>query len=95
MGEIHLLNIKLRLLIMIIHKEIIDREMKHKLPFSVLFYELTFFCEVLYEVPLIPGPGDFVTKVKQINSQSDFIWMTSFDGPSYLTVRSSVYIILI
>ena len=39
-------------------------------------------------------PGDLVTKVKQINSQSDLIWMTSFAGPSYLTVRSSVYIIL-
>ena len=23
------------------------------------------------------NPGDFVTKVKQINSQSDFIWMSS------------------
>ena len=45
----------------------------------------------------IPGaqPGDFVTKVKQINSQSDLIWMTRFADPSYLTVRSSVYIILI
>ena len=40
-------------------------------------------------------PGDFVTKVKQLNSQSDLIWMASFAGPSYLTVRSSVYIILI
>ena len=27
--------------------------------------------------------GDFVTKVKQINSQSDLIWMTSFAGPSH------------
>ena len=34
-------------------------------------------------------------KVKQINSQSDLIWMMSFAGPSYLTIRSSVYIILI
>ena len=40
-------------------------------------------------------PGDFVTKVKQINSQSDLIWMTSFAGTSYLTIRSSVDIILI
>ena len=40
-------------------------------------------------------PGDFVTKVKQINSQSDLIWMTSFGGLSYLTISSSVYIILI
>ena len=40
-------------------------------------------------------PGDLVTKVKQINSPSDLIWMTSFAGPSYLTIRSSVYIILI
>ena len=30
-------------------------------------------------------PGDFVTKVKQINSQSDLIWMSSFAGPFYLT----------
>ena len=40
-------------------------------------------------------PGDFVTKVKQINSQLDLIWMLSFAGPSYLTIRSSVHIILI
>ena len=40
-------------------------------------------------------PGDFATKVKQINSQSDLIWMLSFAGPSYLTIRSSVHIILI
>ena len=38
--------------------------------------------------PLRFSPGDFVTKVKQINSQSDLIWMTSFAGPSYLTIRS-------
>ena len=42
-----------------------------------------------------PKPGDFITKVKQINSRSDLIWVTSFAGPSYLTTRSSVYIILI
>ena len=41
------------------------------------------------------GPGDFVTKVKQINSQYDLIWMSSFAGPSYIIIRSSVYIILI
>ena len=29
------------------------------------------------------------------NSPSDLIWMSSFAGPSYLTNRSSVYIILI
>ena len=40
-------------------------------------------------------PGDFVTKVKQINRQSDLIWMMSFAGLSYLTVRSFVYMILI
>ena len=40
-------------------------------------------------------PGDFFTKVKQINSQSDLFWMTSFAGSSYLTIRSTVYIILI
>ena len=39
-------------------------------------------------------PGDFVKKVKQINNQSDLISMSSFAGPSYLTIRSSVYIIL-
>ena len=41
---------------------------------------------------ICPLPGDFVTKVKQINSQSDLILMSSFAGPSYLTIRSSVYI---
>ena len=41
------------------------------------------------------SPGDLVTKVKQIDGQSDLIWMTSFAGPSYLTIRSSVYSILI
>ena len=40
-------------------------------------------------------PGDFITKVKQINSQSDLISMSSFAGPSYLTIRSCVCIILI
>ena len=38
--------------------------------------------------------GDFATKVKQINSQSDLIWMSNFAGPSYLTIGSSVYILL-
>ena len=37
-------------------------------------------------------PGDFLTEVKQINSQSDLISMSNFAGPSYLTVRPSVYI---
>ena len=41
------------------------------------------------------GSNDFITKVKQTNSQSDLISMLSFAGPSYLTVRSSVCIILI
>ena len=40
-------------------------------------------------------PGDFITKVTQINSQSDLISMSSFAGPPYLTIRSSVSIILI
>ena len=40
-------------------------------------------------------PGDFATIVKQINSQSDLIWMSSFAGPSDITIRSSVHIILI
>ena len=40
-------------------------------------------------------PGDFATKVKQINSHTDLIRMLSFDGPPYLTVKFSVYIILI
>ena len=48
---------------------------------------------VMFE--LLICPGDFVTKVKQINNQSDLIWMTGFAGPSYLTIRSSVYMILI
>ena len=33
--------------------------------------------------------------MKQINSQSDLISMSSFAGPSYLTIRSPVCIILI
>ena len=40
-------------------------------------------------------PGDFFTNVTQINSQSDLISMSSFAGPSYLTIRSSVYMILV
>ena len=40
-------------------------------------------------------PGDFATKVKQINSQSDLIYMSRFAGQSYLTTTSSIYIILI
>ena len=40
-------------------------------------------------------PGDFLTKVKQVNSQSDLISMSSFAGPSYLTIRSCICIILI
>ena len=39
-------------------------------------------------------PGDFIMNVKQINSQSDLISMSSFAGPSYLKTRSSVYMIL-
>ena len=39
--------------------------------------------------------GDFLTKVKQINSQSDLISMTNFAGPSQLTISSSAYIISI
>ena len=34
-------------------------------------------------------PGDFATRVTEINSQSDLIWMSSFAGLSYLTIRSS------
>ena len=40
-------------------------------------------------------PCYFVTKVKQINSQSYLICVSNFAGSSYLTVRSSVYIISI
>ena len=40
-------------------------------------------------------PGDFIAKVKQINSQSDLISMSSFADPSYLTIRPFVCIILI
>ena len=40
-------------------------------------------------------PADFVTFVKQINSQSDLIPMLTFAGLSYLAIRSSVYINLI
>ena len=38
-------------------------------------------------------PGDCITKVKQINSQSDLISMSNFAGLSHLTIRFSVYII--
>ena len=54
---------------------------------SLHFLQKTFF-SIFY-------PSDFATKVKQINSESNLIYMSSFAGPSYLTVRSSVYIILI
>ena len=40
-------------------------------------------------------PGDSVTNVKQIESQSDLASMSSFADPSHLTVRSSLCIILI
>ena len=41
-------------------------------------------------------PGDnIIMKVKQVNSQSDLISVSSFAGPFYLKVRSSVCIILI
>ena len=39
-------------------------------------------------------PGDFITNVKQINNQSDLISMSNFAGPFYLTIRSSVCMIL-
>ena len=40
-------------------------------------------------------PGDFITEVKQVNSQSDLISMSIFAGPFYLTIKSSVCIVLI
>ena len=40
-------------------------------------------------------PGDFVKNVRQINSQADLTSMSSFYSPSYLTIRSFLYIILI
>ena len=40
-------------------------------------------------------PADFIKNVRQINSKSDLTSMSRFAGPSYLTVRSSLYIILI
>ena len=40
-------------------------------------------------------PGDFVTNMKQINGQSYLISMSSFAGPSYLSIRSSVCMIWI
>ena len=36
-----------------------------------------------------------ISLVNQISSQPDLMYMSSFAGPSYLTIRSSVYIILI
>ena len=40
-------------------------------------------------------PADFITNMTQINSQSELISMSSLASPSYLTIRSSVYMILI
>ena len=40
-------------------------------------------------------PGDFLTKVKQIDSQSDLISMSNFASPIVIRIRSSVYIISI
>ena len=45
-----------------------------------------------YDIAL---PGDTVTKVQQISSQSDLISMSNFDGPSYLFIRFFIYITLI
>ena len=36
------------------------------------------------------NPGDFATEVTQINCQSDLTRISSFAGPSYFTIRSSV-----
>ena len=40
---------------------------------------------ILFNLFLDFFPGDFATRVKQINSQSVFIWVWSFAGLSYLT----------
>ena len=55
---------------------------------------LTNFLTIKYFSPN-EVPGDFVTNVQHIKSQSDLISKSSFAGPSYLTIRSFVYIILI
>ena len=53
-------------------------------------HKLTVFCFK----EILNLPGDTVTKIKQINSQSESILMLNFAGPIYLTIRSSAYIIL-
>ena len=45
---------------------------------------------VEWEVAFSLHSRDFATRVTEINIQSDLIWMSSFAGPSYLTIRSSV-----
>ena len=66
-----------------------------KLPISILYL----FVHLLSSTQILESsqyyPDDFITKVKQINSQSDLISMSSFAGLSYLTIRFSVCIILI
>ena len=51
--------------------------------------------KALRNLSRISCPGDFITTVKQINSHSDLISMSIFSVPSYLTIISSVCIILI
>ena len=60
-----------------------------------LTISLHVFCIETAGIFLHPLQRDFATNVKQINNQSDLIWMSSFAGPSYLAIRFSVYIILI
>ena len=42
--------------------------------------------DLFFSLNAIKDPGDFVTNVKQINSQSDLIWMRSL--PARLTSQS-------
>ena len=62
---------------------------------SILFYRVLRFLNMDGVFESKEVPGDFVTNMKQINGQSDLTSMSSFSSSSYLTVRSSLYIILI
>ena len=59
-------------------------------PFNSPAFGELFCADYLLSPSFYPFPGDFVTNVKQISSQSDLTSMSSFAGPSYLTVRSSL-----
>ena len=62
--------------------------------FLCLLFLVSFFSENC-NLDLLRCFLQLVSKVKQISIQSDLTSMSSFAGPSYLTIRSSVFIILL